>query len=134
MNNKKTFYNRLKYAPFKFEHTDKEVRAYRHINPDGTLGGWVAETATVEDTCYIGMFAQVYEYATVSGNAKVLHYGRVCEFATVTDDAEIDDYSLVCGSAIVSGNAYIGGNSIIAGDCRAGGYTEIYSEIKDNGE
>ena len=30
------------------------VPAHRHINPDGSVGGWVADTATVADTVYIG--------------------------------------------------------------------------------
>ena len=133
MNDKKTFYNRLKYAPYKFEHQDAEVRAYRHKNPDGTLGGWVAETCDVADTVYIEPTAEVFEYATVKDNVRILHESRVCEFAEVSGSAVIDDYSMVCGNSKVNGNAYIGGNSIIAGDTKVGGYTEIFSEIKDGG-
>lgn len=131
MTYKKSFYNRLKYAPFKFDCQDGEVPAYKHINPDGSEGGWVAETALVEDTCYVGPNAQVFEYASVTGTVQLLEDSRVCEFAQLTDNVIVDDFSMVCGNAKLSGNAYIGGNSIIAGDTKVGGYREIFSEIKE---
>ena len=37
-----------------FDFGDGPVRAHRHKNPDGSIGGWVANTATVADTAYIG--------------------------------------------------------------------------------
>ena len=35
------------------------VPAHRHLNPDGSLGGWVADTATVAPTARIGENARV---------------------------------------------------------------------------
>lgn len=130
MNNKKNFYNRLKYAPHKFEYQDGEVPAYRHRNPDGSEGGWVAETALVEDSVYVSPNAEVFEYASVTGNVRIEDEARVCEFARVGGNAIIDHRSLICGNATVSGNAYIGGNSIITELTEVGGHTEIISEIK----
>lgn len=131
MNNKKNFYNRLKYAPYKFKHQDKELPAYRHVNPDGSVGGWVAETALVEDTCYVSPDAQVFEYAAVRDNAKICEESIVCEFAEVMGNAIIDDTSMVCGNAKISDNAYIGGQSIISGDTRVGGCRSTESEIME---
>ena len=39
------------------------VPAHRHLNPDGKLGGWVADTATVAPTAW------VFDYAQVSGES-----------------------------------------------------------------
>ena len=36
------------------------VPAHRHTNPDGTVGGWVADTATVAAKAHIGHYARVY--------------------------------------------------------------------------
>ena len=129
MTQKKQFYNRLKYAPYKFKHANTSVAAHRHTNPDGSEGGWVAETAIVEDTVHMDPDTEVFEWAHVKGNVQILHEAYICEFAIVQGDAVIDDYSMVAGSALIGGNAYIGGQSIIAGDSEIGGYNEVISEI-----
>jgi len=36
------------------------VPAHRHRNPDGTEGGWVADTATVAAKAHIGRYARVH--------------------------------------------------------------------------
>lgn len=59
-------------------------------------GGFVAATATVDASVYVGPNARVLDYATVTGNAV------------------IDDYATVCGSAKVSGNAIVSGHAVIA--------------------
>ena len=46
-----------------------------HLHPNG--GGWVANSATVEDTAYIGSSAQVSGNARVSGDAQVSGDARV---------------------------------------------------------
>ena len=61
-----------------------EVPAHKHTNPDGSVGGWVAETASVENTCYIDEHAKVFGNARVFGNAKV--YGD----AEVYGDLSVD--------------------------------------------
>lgn len=60
------------------------VYAHRHVNPDGTLGGWVADTAAVDSDVYIGHLACVY------GNAQVL------------EASKLEDCARVYGNAIVS--------------------------------
>lgn len=54
------------------------VPAHRHTNPDGSEGGWVADTAWVDDTAWVAeralVFgsARVYNSARVYGNADVI--------------------------------------------------------------
>ena len=42
------------------------VPAHRHTNPDGSEGGWVADTATVESTVWVSGTALVFGNAQVS--------------------------------------------------------------------
>jgi len=67
-------------------------------HPNG--GGWVANTANVAATAYVGPYAQVLENATVSGNAR------------------IDGHAIVKGSAIVSGNAIVRDNAIVGSSAK----------------
>ena len=58
------------------------VPAHRHRNPDGTEGGWVADTATVAAKAHIGRYARVQggtiwggtiEGGTIDGGTIVVH-------------------------------------------------------------
>ena len=81
-----------------------------HQHPNG--GGWVADTATVHESAYVGPsarvygYAQVYDSAQVSGNAQV--YG----------DAQVSGNAWVYDSARVSGDAQVSGNAQVYGDAR----------------
>jgi hypothetical protein len=92
------------------------VPAKRHINPDGTEGGWVANTATVAATAYVGPDAQVY------GNARVFDNARVFGKARVSGNAWV--YGLVSGNARVSGNAWVYG--LVDYKARVDGFARVY--------
>ena len=53
------------------------VPAHRHTNPDGSLGGWVANTACVDSTARVFGAAQGSGTAQVSGEAWVFDEARV---------------------------------------------------------
>ena len=61
----------VKVQTFDFRDGNGSVPAHRHTNPDGTVGGWVAETAKVENTAWISGDTQVYGNALVYGDAQV---------------------------------------------------------------
>ena len=82
-------------STFDFGDGNGAVAARRHVNPDGTEGGWVAETAHVAET------ATVTSGATVRGCAQVRDYARVTDSARVSGDA------LVCDNAQISDNAQV---------------------------
>ena len=71
------------------------VPAHRHAKG----GGWVADTAHVDETVYVGPDAQVGDNAQVSDNAQVGGNARVGGNAWVGDNAQ------VYGNAQVSGDA-----------------------------
>ena len=71
------------------------VPAHQHTNG----GGWVADSATVDDSAYVGANAWVYDEAQVPGEAQV--YGE----ALVYDNAQVSGEAQVSGKAQVYGNA-----------------------------
>ena len=85
----------------------------RHINPDGSTGGWVASTAFAASTAYIGFNAQVL------GTARVDNTARVDDYATVLGN------SRVLGSAIVRGHAKIENSSTVTGNAIVEEYADI---------
>lgn len=73
---------------------DNSSTAYGRRHSNG--GGFVAYTAKVDDSVYVGENARVLGYATVKGNAR------------------IEDHAIVTGSASVSGNAIVKGHAVVA--------------------
>jgi len=88
---------------FDFKDGNGPVPAHHH--PNG--GGWVADTATVAATAYVGPDALVSNYAVVSDNAQVYDDAQVSDNAQVYDDAQVSGNALVYGNAQVSGNARV---------------------------
>ena len=70
-----------------------EERPGWHRHPNG--GGWVQDTASVDETAHIGPDAQVFGNAWVSGDAQVFGTAQVCGNAWV------------CGNAEVSGSRHV---------------------------
>ena len=76
-----------------------------HQHPNG--GGFVADTATVADSVYVGENAQVLGWANVSGNAKIIGHAVIAGTAKISGNAIIGDSACVCGEAMISENARI---------------------------
>ena len=124
---------------YDFRDGNGEVPAKRHINSDGKLGGWVADTA------HVGSNAKVYEHAVVYGNATVFSdaqvYGnaRVCGRANVYGDARVFDnarvYSRarVYGRANVYGDARVYGESHVFGNAHVLGNAQVYGYARVSG-
>ncbi len=130
-----------------FDFGQGPVPAHQHKNG----GGWVADTATVADTAFVGPNAQVYgfaivrDYAWVSDNAEV--YGnavvrdnarvydnaRAYDKAQVRDEAEVSDQAQVYGTAWVYSNARVYGNAWVEGTAKVRSNAQVYGEalVKD---
>jgi UDP-3-O-[3-hydroxymyristoyl] glucosamine N-acyltransferase len=98
---------------FNFKDGYGPVPAAQHINPDGSIGGWVAATATVEATAYVGPEALVFGKARVYDSAWV--YGEAQMY----------------GSAWVYGEAQVSGDAWVYGDARVGGNAWVYEGYHD---
>ena len=112
------------------------VPANRHQNPDGTLGGWVADTANVDDTSHVDYEAQVFGSAEVVNGSEIqdraLVSGRsfvdsaIVREAVVTDEATVRNNALVTTLAEVYEDATVEGpGTIVEGDVHVSGEAVI---------
>lgn len=97
------------------------VPARRHRNPDGSVGGWVANSARVSGNAYVYGDAQVSGDSQVSGNARVYGDARVYGNAYVSGNAQVSGDSQVSGDARVYGNAGVSGNARVSGNAQVYG-------------
>lgn len=87
-------------------------------------GGFVASTAKVDASVYVGKNAKVLGYATVSGNAVIDDYAIVTGSAKVSGNAVVKGHAVVAENAQVKDNAIIGdsagvmGSSVVSGNAR----------------
>ncbi|MBN1924904.1 MAG: T9SS type A sorting domain-containing protein [Prolixibacteraceae bacterium] len=84
-------------------------------------GGWVASTASVDASVYVGPNAQVLGSAKVSGNA------RIEDLATVQDNASVSGDAVVKNNAIVGKSAKLLGNALVEKSARVWG-----GQVSDN--
>ena len=103
--------------------------AVRHINPDGSSGGWKSPGANVAATAYLGYntyvsdgtvsgHARIEDFATVSGatvsgNAIVRGHASITG-GTVTGNAIVEDYATIAGGT-VSESAHVRGDARVSG-------------------
>lgn len=104
---------------FDFQDNNGPIPARRHTNPDGSTGGWVAESATVAAT------ATVTEHAVVFGNSRVIGQACVRDRARVFGNASILDNATVSGNSNVYGNATISDDAVVKGSARVYGYSFV---------
>ena len=97
-----------------FDFGNGSVPAHRHQNPDGTLGGWVADSATVATTAWVGVDARVDVRARVGANA------RVGAGARVDEDARVGEYTWVGVGARVGTGARVGEYARVGTGARVG--------------
>jgi hypothetical protein len=106
------------------------VSAHRH--PRG--GGWIADSATVDPTAYVGPNAAVFGNASVldtawiDGTAWVLDDAVVAMRARVTGDAEVSGRAVVTDDAQVSESAWIGDDARVQGHGVASGKVKVLGE------
>jgi hypothetical protein len=87
-------------------------------------GGFVASSAKVEPTAYVGPRAQVLD------RAKVLGHARVEDYAIVKDRATVQDHARVSGHAVVRGNATIRDRAKLRDYATVSGRTVIRDNVR----
>jgi carbonic anhydrase/acetyltransferase-like protein (isoleucine patch superfamily) len=111
------------------------VEAHRH--PNG--GGWVAATADVGQSAFVGpnaavfVFGKVQDQAMVTDTAWVLGNAQVSGNSRVSGDAEINGSAIVQDRAHVSDNAFVSDNAVIEGDSVVGGSARISGNARLTG-
>ena len=112
-----------------YDFGDGLVPAYKHTNG----GGWVAHTAIVDDSAYVGPDARVYEDAVVYKNALITENAQIYGNVLVTDNAQVYGNAQIYGNAEVSGYAQVSGNTEVSGDSVVHGHiTKGPLEREDN--
>ena len=108
-----------------------KVAGHRHANG----GGWVAVSAQVDDTAYVGPDAMVLEAAHVKGYARIVGKAVVRQSAQVSDHAVISGYARVGEQAQVSGQAQVGGYAKLAGKAKLTGNARLmeYATVDGDG-
>lgn len=106
------------------------VPAHRHIRG----GGWVANTATVDNDCFVGPYARVFENARVSGQSIINDSASVFGNATVCIGSRVYGDAMIYDSASIRGNARVSGFSKVYGNSRVMDNAQIYesAEIFEN--
>lgn len=108
------------------------VPAHRHINPDGSEGGWVADTAKVDNTVHVGRNAKIYESAQVFRSSQIYGSARVFGLAVVIasevfGSAKVFGRAMVFDSALVYDSAQVYELAKVFGPCRIAGSALIKS-------
>ncbi len=100
-----------------FDFGSGPVRAARHVNPDGSAGGWVAFTAHADPETFVAEGAAVFDNARVFGASHILGRAQVRDYARVTDGAVVAGDAIVSGSVSVSA-ATVSESSEVSGHAR----------------
>ena len=88
------------------------VPAHKHKNG----GGWVADSARVDESVFIGPNARVYDQAQVLNGAFIFNRVRVYGHARVFETAQIHDRVRIFGDAVIYGDVCIHGQMSIHND------------------
>ena len=103
-----------------------------HQHPRG--GGWVADTATVDETCFVGPYARVFDNAYVTGNAIINDGASVFCNASVSGHAKVYGDAMIYDNASIRDNARVSGFSKVFGNARVMDNAQVYesAEIYDS--
>lgn len=103
-------------------------RFRRHTNKDGSLGGFVEESAIVGRDVIIAQTAIVENESILSGNARISGSATISGHAVIRSDVTVSGNARIAGDAELYGNAQIDENAKIFGQC------EIYDNAKVYGD
>lgn len=95
---------------FDFFDGNGPVLAHRHKNTDGSLGGWVADTAFVEKSVHVGPDVMV------SGQAKVLDNAVLSGNAKISGDTRVGDNARVGEGVILTTGVFL--TEVLMGDVK----------------
>lgn len=116
--------NTIKETPEQFDFEDGcgPVPAHKHAFG----GGWVADTAQVKNSVYVGPCARVYGHASVCGNAKIGGSSEISGYAQIRDNVCIGDkvrvqgYALIEGDIVLEKECFIGAGAHLEGNIKIG--------------
>lgn len=132
--------------PTKHDFGKGPVPAHRHKNPDGSVGGWVANTAFVAPTATVEATACVFDSAQVLDRVQVKDFANVYEQAIARDEAWLEGKARLFGSATMKDSSRAMESAIIRGEAileesssaehysQTSGYAKLYGYARALGE
>ncbi len=102
-----------------FDFGNGPVPAHKHENG----GGWVADTAHVDDTVYVGPDARVY------GFAKVYDHVRINDQATVYGQAQLHNDVCISNTAQIFNNAIIRNSVSVRHQAKVYGHAQLFNHV-----
>lgn len=94
-----------------------------HTHSNG--GGLVSDSATVDDSVYVGPDAKVLGSATVTGNVRIEDHAVVQDNVTISGDAVISGYAIIAERANISGNVRVDDTALVMGDAVLNGNAKV---------
>jgi len=94
-----------------------------HNHPNG--GGLVSDSASVDDSVYVGPDAKVLGNAHVTGNVRIEDHAVVQDSASVYGNAVISGYAIVAENADISGNARVDDTALVMGRAKLSGNAKV---------
>ena len=88
-------------------------------------GGFVALTADVAETVYVGKDAMVLGESRIKDQVKILDRSRVFSEAQISGQVVVSDNALISGKAELSGRAIVSGNSRVSGLSKVSGQVQV---------
>jgi hypothetical protein len=103
------------------------MRVERHVNPDGSSGGFVSQQAHVEPSVFVGQQAVICD-GNFRGQGQILHTARITGSIRAQGEYVIRDQARISGSGEINGSegqVLIGGSARISGELIAQGPAQI---------
>jgi len=89
---------------------------HQHKNPDGSIGGWIENTAHVATTAYVGPDALVLNSAEILDHARLLDSACASGWCVIPGQAIVSEQGKVTDAARVGGQTVVRGDTVIRGD------------------
>lgn len=124
---------RKKRAP-KHDFKNGFGRVFAHRHDHGK--GWVADTAKVEDTVYVGPRCEIFDHAIVKGNTRLEGHAKISGHAVVSGRVIVRQNAHIYGAAVVrdatelNDFSRVGGNAHISGTSRLFDAARVYDSAQ----
>lgn len=110
------------------------VLAYRHINPDGSIGGWVQEGCRIGGGVYIGPECSVIVGAVLAGNVQLHDHACIYGPDTILEgDIVIRDFCVVGAEVEIRGSVDLRGDIEVAEGVHIDGPTSMTGSMSIHG-
>lgn len=114
---------RKKRAP-KHDFKDGNGRVFAHRHDNGN--GWVADTAKVNESVYVGPRSEIFNFARVSGGCRLEGLSRIYGHAEVSGSVILKKTAQIYGRSRVVDLAQLHDNSSISGHATVSGNTQLF--------